>query len=130
MICLTLRTDKPEAEIGLYDDANQLSYQHWEAHRELAETIHLKIKEVLEAHSLGLADLQAVAIYAGPGSFTGLRIGITVANALATSLDIPIVATTGDDWLETGMAQLADGSSARQVTPEYGSLPNITAPRR
>jgi hypothetical protein len=46
MIILTIRTDKPEAEIGLYDDEKQIIYETWQAHRQLAETIHLKIKEL------------------------------------------------------------------------------------
>ena len=48
MLILTIRTDKPEAELGLYKDNQQLDYFVWQAHRELAETIHNKIKELLE----------------------------------------------------------------------------------
>ncbi len=49
MIILTIRTDKPEAEIGLYDGEQQLAYEMWSAHRQLAETIHTKIKELLDS---------------------------------------------------------------------------------
>jgi hypothetical protein len=46
MITLTVRTDKPEAEVGLYKDNEQLAYISWQAHRELAETLHGKIRDL------------------------------------------------------------------------------------
>jgi tRNA A37 threonylcarbamoyladenosine modification protein TsaB len=83
MIILTLRTDKTEAEIGLYDNEKQLAYEIWYAHRELAETIHKKLAEILDKASKELNDIGGVVCFKGPGSFTGLRIGLTVGNALA-----------------------------------------------
>ena len=43
MLVLTLRTEKPEAEIGLYLDNKKLDYLSWQAHRELSNTIHINI---------------------------------------------------------------------------------------
>lgn len=130
MYILTLKTDQPEAEIGLYSDEQQLSYETWAAHRQLAETIHLKIKATLEAQKIDLHQLSGLVVYQGPGSFTGLRIGLTVANALAASLGASIVGTTGDDWIKIGLQKLLAGESDKVVIPEYGALPNITAPRK
>ncbi len=130
MLILTIRTDKPEAELGLFRDSVKLAYSTWLAHRQLAETTHLQIKELLESQSFNLDDLQGIAAFQGPGSFTGLRIGLSVANTLAYSLDIPIVATTGDDWLEQSVQSLQRGHSQQVVLPEYGAMPNITTPRK
>ena len=130
MYILTLRTDNPEAEIGLYKDHEQISYQTWQAHRQLAETIHIKIMEVLATQELTLKDLDGLVIYQGPGSFTGLRIGITVANALANSLAIPICGTMSEEWLVTGLRRILAGQSDQLVLPEYGALPHITAPKK
>ena len=80
MLTLTIRTDKPESEIGLYDDQDAIAYESWLADRQLAETIHKKIKQILESNQKDLSQIDAIAIYIGPGSFTGLRIGITVGN--------------------------------------------------
>jgi tRNA threonylcarbamoyladenosine biosynthesis protein TsaB len=130
MLILTLRTDKPEAELGLYMDDERLAYDIWEAHRQLAETIHTKIKELLDSNGKQISDLEAIACYQGPGSFTGLRIGLSVANALAYSLEIPIAGAVGEDWLSTSLLALKDGKGQKVITPEYGSPVNITQPRR
>ena len=129
MLVLTIRTDKPEAEIGLFEDEKELKYEVWQAHRELAETIHKKFNELLEGQEKTIQDLQGVVVFKGPGSFTGLRIGITVANALADALHIPIVSTTADDWVVTGIAKLANSIDEKIALPEYGSEPNITQPK-
>lgn len=130
MIILTLRTDKPESEIGLFDNDNQLAYIKWEAHRQLAETIHQKIQQMLNSQKTGWEDIEGVVFYQGPGSFTGLRIGASTANAIAGSLEIPVVATSGKDWLEFGIKALETGKNHKIVLPEYGTLPNITKPRQ
>ncbi len=129
MLTLTIRTDKPEAELGLYDDLTQLAYVTWTAHRQLAETLHIKISEVLKANQKTLNDLEAVACYAGPGSFTGLRIGLTTANALAYALELPIVTETGADWQQTALKRLQSGETSTAVMPEYGADVHITPPK-
>ncbi|HVX24330.1 MAG TPA: tRNA (adenosine(37)-N6)-threonylcarbamoyltransferase complex dimerization subunit type 1 TsaB [Candidatus Saccharimonadales bacterium] len=129
MIILTIRSDKPEAELGVYEDNKRLAYTAWLAHRELAETIQQKIDDILTEQGKELADVQGIVAFQGPGSFTGLRIGLTVANALAYALDIPIVATSGEAWLEQGCKALKNGRNDRQAVPEYGSLPHITPPK-
>jgi tRNA threonylcarbamoyladenosine biosynthesis protein TsaB len=130
MLILTIRTDKPEAELGLYDDAKQLSYLAWLAHRELAETIHLKLKTILDENKKDLHEILGIVFFKGPGSFTGLRIGASVANALADALEAHIVGETGDQWLQQGIDRLGSGADDKLVLPEYGSEPHITLPRK
>lgn len=130
MLILTLRTDKPEAEVGLYEGSQQLAYDTWAAHRELAVTIHTKIEEVLERAGKTLHDVQGIVCFKGPGSFTGLRIGLTVANTLAYALHAPIVAREDPRWLEIGIADLLSGKDDRTALPEYGSEVHITLPKK
>lgn len=127
---LTLRTDKPEAEIGLYDGTTQLAYETWEAHRKLAETIHDKLQQVLQSEQKQWGDISGIVVYQGPGSFTGLRIGISVANALSYSLGIPIAATTGDDWQQSGIQQILTSPQTQPVVPEYGAAPHTTKQKK
>jgi tRNA threonylcarbamoyladenosine biosynthesis protein TsaB len=130
MIILTIRTDKPEAELGIYDDNTQLASMVWQAHRQLAETIHLKIDELLTTNSLDLHKLEGLVVFQGPGSFTGLRIGITVANALADALQIPIAGTAHEDWIEDGIDFLLNEENDTLVLPQYGALPNVSTPKK
>ena len=130
MIILTLRTDKPEAEIGLFSGVDPLTYHEWLAHRQLAETIHKELRSVLKAEHLSLSDLNGIVVYQGPGSFTGLRIGISVANALADSLGISIVGSQGEDWIKKGISTLTEGKNDRIILPHYGAPANVTAPKK
>lgn len=131
MIILSLRTDKPESEIGLFEYENQIAYEVWQAHRALAETIHLKIKLVLEANNLSLNDIEGIVAYIGPGSFTGLRIGLSVANGLAYSLKVPIIGVEGEEqWLQKGLQKLLAGGNNKVVLPSYGSPVHITTPKK
>ena len=130
MLTLTIRTDKPESEIGLYQDDKRVVYMSWEAHRQLAETIHTKLDELLAKAKFKLEDLQGITVYQGPGSFTGLRIGCSVANALGDSFHIPIVGADGEKWIERGIKDLLSGKNSIAVTPNYGSEALTTKPRK
>ncbi|MEO8785115.1 MAG: hypothetical protein ABI221_02255 [Candidatus Saccharimonadales bacterium] len=129
MIILTIRSDKPEAEIGLYKGQKQIAYQTWQAHRQLAETIHVKLLELLQDQALDWTNLEAVVGFKGPGSFTGLRIGLTVANSLADGLTVPIVGCGGSNWQLGGIKRLLDGQNDRMILPDYGADPHITVQR-
>ena len=113
MLILVIRTDQPESEIGLYDDLSQLTYYKWLAHLELAETIHKKVSDLLKGAGKDWHELKGLVVYKGPGSFTGLRISIAFANTLAYSLNIPIIGSTKDDWVERGITQLLNNIICR-----------------
>lgn len=130
MLIFTIKTDEPQAEVGLYDDGWQLAYNTWPAHRELAETIERQIDKLLDSQHQTRQAIKAIIVYQGPGSFTGLRIGISVANAMAYSLGIPIVASQHQDWIEKGIASLRAGNNDLQVVPFYGAEPHITPPTK
>ena len=130
MLVLTIRTDKPEAEIGVYENKKQLAYETWGAHRQLAETIHTKIEKLLMSRQKDWPNIQGIICFQGPGSFTGLRIGLTVGNTLSYGLQVPIVATIGEDWVQKGLAKLQGGKNDQLVLPEYGSPPHITMPKK
>lgn len=130
MLILTIRTDKPEAELGLYDGTTQIAYETWQAHRQLAETIHMKIRELLESQRKSPQEITGVVLYKGPGSFTGLRIGASIADALAYSLNAPIVGVNGDSWQRDGIARLENGEDDKIVQLEYGAPVHITKQKK
>ncbi|QED38068.1 tRNA (adenosine(37)-N6)-threonylcarbamoyltransferase complex dimerization subunit type 1 TsaB [Antarcticibacterium arcticum] len=69
--------------LALKED-NNLGYSH-------SEKLHHYVSEILQENGLKPADLDAIAISKGPGSYTGLRIGVSAAKGLCFSLDIPLI---------------------------------------
>lgn len=57
--------------------------------REAQRVLEL-LDNLLKEHTLTLTDIAALEVVEGPGSFTGLRVGVSVANTLAKALNIPI----------------------------------------
>jgi tRNA threonylcarbamoyladenosine biosynthesis protein TsaB len=130
-VILAIRTDKPEAEISLYNNKNKIDTVVWHAHRELSNTILLKIDELLSANNVKKNELTGICIYEGPGSFTGLRIGFGIANALSYALNIPVAAAAGDNWIADSLSNLINQAGYSQsVFPEYGGQAHITQPRK
>lgn len=77
-----------------------------------SEKLHSFIEEVVSQSGFGYKDLAAVAVSKGPGSYTGLRIGVSAAKGFCYSLDIPLLAVESLQVLAYGLskeAQLADG---------------------
>jgi tRNA threonylcarbamoyladenosine biosynthesis protein TsaB len=130
VLIISLRTDKPEAELAIFQDGQEVTSLSWQAHRQLAETIHRQMQFALKKTGKDWGDVQGIVCYQGPGSFTGLRIGLTVANALAYSNQVPIVASGGEDWQQEGIKRLLKGDSDKVAMPEYGAEAHITLPRK
>lgn len=130
MKILVIRTDNPEAEVGIYENGNKLAYKKWHAHRELSVTLPGKIDEILNKLSISYANLDGLIVFRGPGSFTGLRIGLAAANAMAYAQKLPIVAAGGPDWIEAGLKRLMNGQNDEIALPEYGSPPHVTKQKK
>jgi tRNA threonylcarbamoyladenosine biosynthesis protein TsaB len=56
-----------------------------------AENLHIFIQDVLKEANLSIKQINAVAISKGPGSYTGLRIGVSTAKGLCYALQIPLI---------------------------------------
>jgi len=70
--------------IAIKEMANE-GYSH-------AEMLHVFIEKLLEENGLKTEDLNAIAVSQGPGSYTGLRIGVSAAKGLCFAVDIPLIA--------------------------------------
>jgi tRNA threonylcarbamoyladenosine biosynthesis protein TsaB len=127
---LTLDTSTPLCKMSLLDGGSVKSSKQWQADRRLALELLEQLETFLQENELTFQDLKGLIVFRGPGSFTGLRIGITVMNTLADSLKIPIVGETNDGWQQTGTQRLSSGDIDKVVLPEYGSPPHITKPTK
>ena len=66
---------------------NNINYSH-------AESLHVFIDDVIKAANIKKEDIAAVAISKGPGSYTGLRIGVSAAKGLSYALNIPLISVS------------------------------------
>lgn len=78
VILVTLRTRQTENTLKRNVNAQK------------AQAVLSLIDELLHTNGLATAELDAIEVNMGPGSFTGLRVGVAVANTLGTVLQIPI----------------------------------------
>lgn len=102
----------------------------WQSGRKLSRDLLMFLQQSLEGEGKTWSDLTGIVVFRGPGSYTSLRIGITVANTLADSLQIPIVGAEGENWRESGNALLAKQAGPQIVTPIYYQDAVITTPRK
>lgn len=128
---LALKTDNPTAELYLLNSKGEIeSEDTWKADRELSVQILQHIEELLSAEGKEYSNLEGIIAFEGPGSFTGLRIGMTVANTLAYSLGIPIAGARGNNWLIEARVKLPSCDIGAYITPHYGGEANITSPKK
>ncbi len=73
-----------------------------------AEKLHVFIEEILAEAKITYKDLSAVAIGSGPGSYTGLRIGVSAAKGLCYALEIPLIAIESLEIL-ANKVEVSDG---------------------
>lgn len=114
---------------------DKLFTKEWPASKQLSEELPGIIEDVLHGLELDYSDLAGIIGFAGPGSYTGLRIGITVINTIANQAGVPIVGVSSKDpsdksWIEEGLKKLKAGQNDRIILPEYGGEANITKPRK
>lgn len=127
---LGIRTDSPVAEFYLYDGTELKAETSWQADRQLAHGLLGHLETFLDGHGYSFSDLKGLFVYRGPGSFTGLRIGITVMNTVAYAEKIAIIGSEGEQWCADAVEELTTGSDDEIVLPFYGADPRITQPRK
>ncbi len=91
-LILNLETATTVCSVALAKDGQLLSKKELNGNYTHAENLTCFIETVLKETGLSLKDLDAVAISKGPGSYTGLRIGVSTAKGLCYSLNKPLIA--------------------------------------
>ena len=103
MIILALDTSGPVAGVALWEDG-RIRYEAMAVNKMThSESIMPMVEEALRRTALHQGDLTHLAVTVGPGSFTGVRIGVTAVKAMAHALGIPCI---GVDALEATAAGL------------------------
>ncbi|MDQ2793873.1 MAG: tRNA (adenosine(37)-N6)-threonylcarbamoyltransferase complex dimerization subunit type 1 TsaB [Bacteroidota bacterium] len=109
-LLLSLETSSPVCSVALHRMADGSLVGQSELRLDKSHSTHLTIliEQLLENTGHQLANLAAVAVSDGPGSYTGLRIGAAAAKGLCFALDIPLVAVS---TLKALAAQVANGTA-------------------
>jgi tRNA threonylcarbamoyl adenosine modification protein YeaZ len=100
-------------------DGSLAAERRWTAGYRHGEELLARVDEMLTAERVALQDLTAIVVGTGPGAFTGLRVGLATAKALARGLDVPIAGVPTSEAL-LAAARLAgafDGSHAVLLLP-------------
>jgi tRNA threonylcarbamoyladenosine biosynthesis protein TsaB len=102
-LILQIETATTVCSVALSENGSVLAYKELEQRNVHAEIITLFIDEVLKTNDKKYSDLNAIAVSCGPGSYTGLRIGISAAKGLCFALDIPLIAVETLEGMAGGM---------------------------
>lgn len=105
-IILNIETSTKVCSVGLAVDGVITSFKETQVANSHAELVTLFADEVIKASGFSLADLDAVAVSKGPGSYTGLRIGISTAKGLCYALNKPLIAIDTLKAMAAGMIAL------------------------
>ena len=91
-LILCLETATQICSVALCRDGEVISLRESIDHNSHSALITIFIEEVMKEGGYRLKDLDAIAVSKGPGSYTGLRIGVSTAKGLCYSLDKPLLA--------------------------------------
>ncbi len=118
-LILNIETATTMCSVSLGKDGQLLALKELNGDYTHAENLTLFIEDVVQQAGIQLKDIDAVAISKGPGSYTGLRIGVSTAKGLCYSLDKPLIAINTLEHL------------SRSITIQEGTLvcPMIDARR-
>ncbi len=104
-LILLLETATTTCSVALAQNGNILALKEVNERNIHASHITLFIEEVMFAADKKYSDLQAIAISKGPGSYTGLRIGVSTAKGLCYALDIPLIGIDTIEAMASGFTE-------------------------
>ena len=102
---ILIETSTALCSVALAEDGKIVAYKESETPRAQASLTAPFVKELLDARGIGVRDCDAVCVSKGPGSYTGLRVGVSTAKGLCFGAGIPLIAV---GTLDTLVYQAAD----------------------
>lgn len=105
MKTLFISTYNENIIIGLLENSKLLKEKRKESEKSHSIYLIPMIEEILKEENISLNDINEIIVINGPGSFTGIRLGITVAKTLAFTLNIPIKTITSIEAISASNEQ-------------------------
>ncbi len=109
---LLIDTSQETASIALSRDGKVLFSEENKISKEHASWLHTAIGRLLSEADMTLAELKAVAVIAGPGSYTGLRVGMAAAKGFCYALNIPLITRNTLEVMAESMRPEAEKKNA------------------
>jgi tRNA threonylcarbamoyladenosine biosynthesis protein TsaB len=103
---LQIETATTVCSVALAKDGQLLAFKQLDERNIHAEVITLFIDELINNAAIKYSDLDAIAVSCGPGSYTGLRIGVSTAKGLCFALDKPLIAVETLEAMAYGVIAL------------------------
>jgi len=128
MICLLhINTALGKAMVAISRDNELLSYRENAVQKDHSSFLQPAIRELLNDTGLSLGDMDAVTVINGPGSYTGLRVGLSAAKGICFSLQKPMITLSTLEWIampfkgtdETFICPLIDARRMEVFTATY-----------
>jgi len=130
---LTINTaQQNQTTVAISRSGDVVAKKSWKVKFHESEKLLPAIDKLIKQSNNKLTDLKGIIVVIGPGGFSALRIGITIANTLAYTLKIPITGVkltefnTLEELLKIGENRLYKTKSSKIIAPFYGKEPNIT----
>ena len=118
---LVIDTSDEDCLVGIFDGQKR-DRINWQWQKDTGGEVLERIGKLLIKHNLKISGLEAIAVNQGPGSYTGLRVGITIANTLAWSLKIPVFGYSSQD-IENVIKQIAEKLKKGNYSPSHFPTP-------
>jgi tRNA threonylcarbamoyladenosine biosynthesis protein TsaB len=104
---LLIDTSQETATVALSSEGKVLHWEENKISKEHASWLHTAIARLITEAEITLGDLKAVAVIAGPGSYTGLRVGMAAAKGFCYALNIPLITRNTLEVMAESMRNLA-----------------------
>jgi tRNA threonylcarbamoyladenosine biosynthesis protein TsaB len=108
-LILSIETSTKVCSVALHKDGELVTIQLHQIDKSHSSLLPGIVKEICDEAKFELKDLNAVAVSAGPGSYTGLRIGVTSAKGFCFALSIPLIAIPSLDVMTEAVREKING---------------------
>lgn len=111
-LILAIETATPVCSVSLFSAGKVLACYEYEGQKLHAKMLAPLIDRILNDRDLKPSDLDAIAVGKGPGSYTGLRVGVATAKGLCMSLKLPLIACDSLEGIASSVLEMAEESDA------------------
>ena len=123
-VILHINTALDTALTGISEDENIIIFRENHVQKEHASFLHVAINEMIKNLGVSFSEINAVSLVNGPGSYTGLRVGLAAAKGICYAMDTPLITT----WLTSAPAASSNLSDLSSFVPWNSAvLPSLSA---